>query len=153
MYKKAEACFWTVEEVDLAKDIPHWRTNLRGDERHFLSRVLAFFATSDGIVNENLLLRFAAEIQIPEARCFYGFQIMMENIHAEMYGTLIDTFVDDAVDRRFLFEAIDTVPAIQRKAQWALRWIEDMGAPFAQRLLAFTVVEGVFFSSSFAAIF
>ncbi|KAJ3107485.1 Ribonucleotide-diphosphate reductase (RNR), small subunit [Phlyctochytrium planicorne] len=153
MYKKAEASFWTVEEVDLSKDIHDWENRLNDDERYFISRVLAFFAASDGIVNENLVHRFSSEVQIPEARCFYGFQIMIENIHSEMYSLLIDTYVKDADERQFLFDAIDTVPCIRTKADWALRWIFDEKSPFAERLVAFAVVEGIFFSGSFAAIF
>ncbi|KAI8836361.1 ribonucleotide reductase small subunit [Chytridium lagenaria] len=152
-YKKAEASFWTVEEVDLSKDISDWENRLNDDERYFISRVLAFFAASDGIVNENLVHRFSSEVQIPEARCFYGFQIMIENIHSEMYSLLIDTYVKDAVERQFLFDAIDTVPCIRKKADWALRWIFDDKSSFAERLVAFAVVEGIFFSGSFASIF
>lgn len=152
-YKKAEASFWTAEEVDLSKDIVHWEQKLTDDERFFISRVLAFFAASDGIVNENLVVRFSKEVQIPEARCFYGFQIMIENIHAEMYSLLIDAYIKDPTERDFLFRAIDTVPCVGRKADWALRWIEDPVAPFGDRLVAFAAVEGIFFSGSFAAIF
>lgn len=152
-YKKAEASFWTAEEVDLSKDIKHWEERLTTEERFFISRVLAFFAASDGIVNENLVVRFSKEVQIPEARCFYGFQIMIENIHSEMYSLLIDTFIKDPVERDYLFRAIDTVPCVGKKAEWALRWIEDEKAPFGERLVAFAAVEGIFFSGSFAAIF
>ncbi|KAJ3215934.1 Ribonucleotide-diphosphate reductase (RNR), small subunit [Dinochytrium kinnereticum] len=152
-YKKAEASFWTVEEVDLSKDINDWENRLNDDERYFITRVLAFFAASDGIVNENLVHRFSSEVQIPEARCFYGFQIMIENIHSEMYSLLIDTYVKDADERQFLFDAIDTVPCIRKKADWALRWIFDEKSSFAERLVAFAVVEGIFFSGSFASIF
>lgn len=152
-YKKAEASFWTAEEVDLSKDINFWETKLNDDERFFISRVLAFFAASDGIVNENLVVRFSKEVQIPEARCFYGFQIMMENIHAEMYSLLIDTYIRDPKERDFLFRAIETVPCVKRKAEWAMKWIEDPEAPFAERLVAFAAVEGIFFSGSFASIF
>ncbi|KAJ3172261.1 Ribonucleotide-diphosphate reductase (RNR), small subunit [Irineochytrium annulatum] len=153
MYKKAEASFWTVEEVDLSKDINDWENKLNDEERFFIGRVLAFFAASDGIVNENLVSRFSNDVQIPEARCFYGFQIMMENIHAEMYSLLIDTYIKDPEERDFLFRAVDTVPCITRKADWALRWISDKSSSFAERLVAFAVVEGIFFSGSFAAIF
>lgn len=152
-YKKAEASFWTAEEVDLSKDQTDWESRLNNDERFFISRVLAFFAASDGIVNENLVVRFSKEVQIPEARCFYGFQIMMENIHSEMYSLLIDTYIKDPVERDFLFRAIDTVPCVRKKADWALRWIDDPNAPFGVRLVAFAAVEGIFFSGSFAAIF
>ena len=152
-YKKAEASFWTAEEVDLSKDIVHWETRLTDDERFFVSRVLAFFAASDGIVNENLVERFSQEVQVPEARCFYGFQIMIENIHSEMYSLLIDTYVKDPTERDQLFNAIETVPCIGKKADWALRWISDTKSTFAERLVAFAAVEGIFFSGSFAAIF
>jgi ribonucleoside-diphosphate reductase beta chain len=125
---------------------------LTKDEKHFISHILAFFAASDGIVNENLCERFASEVQIPEARCFYGFQIAMENIHSETYSLLIDTYIKDATERNHLFNAIDTVPCVQKKAAWALRWISNSGR-FAERLVAFAVVEGIFFSGSFCAIF
>ncbi|KAI8913255.1 ribonucleotide reductase small subunit [Gorgonomyces haynaldii] len=152
MYKKAEASFWTVEEVDLSKDQHDWE-KLNDDERYFISRVLAFFAASDGIVNENLVHRFSADVHVPEARIFYGFQIMIENIHSEMYSLLIDTYIRDTKEREFLFDAIDTIPCIKRKADWALKWIEDTKTSFAERLVAFAAVEGIFFSGSFAAIF
>ncbi|KAF9926804.1 Ribonucleotide-diphosphate reductase (RNR), small subunit [Linnemannia zychae] len=153
MYKKAEASFWTAEEVDLSKDMHDWENRLSKDERYFISHVLAFFAASDGIVNENLLERFSNEVQIPEARCFYGFQIMIENIHSEMYSLLIDTYVKDLAQRNHLFDAIDTIPCIRKKAAWALRWISDPKSTFAERLVAFASVEGIFFSGSFASIF
>ncbi|KIW98022.1 uncharacterized protein Z519_01606 [Cladophialophora bantiana CBS 173.52] len=153
MYKRAEASFWTAEEVDLSKDLHDWHNRLNNDERYFISHVLAFFAASDGIVNENLLERFSAEVQVPEARCFYGFQVMMENIHSEMYSLLIDTYVKDPKEKTYLFDAIDTIPCIRKKADWALRWIADKESSFAQRLVAFAAVEGIFFSGSFAAIF
>ncbi|RPA79201.1 ribonucleotide reductase R2 subunit variant [Ascobolus immersus RN42] len=152
-YKKAEASFWTAEEIDLSKDLHDWNHKLTDDERFFISHVLAFFAASDGIVNENLVQRFSNEVQAPEARCFYGFQIMMENIHSETYSLLIDTYVKDPKQRTFLFDAIDTIPCIKKKADWALRWIEDEQSTFAQRLVAFAAVEGIFFSGSFASIF
>ncbi|KAJ3135216.1 Ribonucleotide-diphosphate reductase (RNR), small subunit [Physocladia obscura] len=152
MYKKAEASFWTVEEVDLSKDAADWE-KLNDDEKYFVSHVLAFFAASDGIVNENLVERFSNDIQIPEARCFYGFQIMIENIHSEMYSLLIDTYVKDPSQKEYLFDAIDTIPCIRKKADWALKWISDKSASFAVRLVAFAVVEGIFFSGSFASIF
>ena len=151
-YKKAEASFWTAEEVDLSKDLKDW-DRLNNDERHFISHVLAFFAASDGIVNENLLERFSNEVQIPEARCFYGFQIMIENIHSEMYSLLIDTYIQDPVQRDYLFSAMETIPCIRRKAEWALRWISHDTATFGMRLVAFAAVEGIFFSGSFASIF
>ncbi len=150
MYKKHEASFWTAEEIDLHDDLKHWE-NLNSGEKHFISHVLAFFAASDGIVNENLAVNFMSEVQIPEARCFYGFQIMMENIHSETYALLIDTYIKDPVEKDRLFHAIDTVPAVKKKAEWALRWIEN--GNFAERLVAFAAVEGIFFSGSFCSIF
>ncbi|NJL13779.1 MAG: ribonucleoside-diphosphate reductase [Microscillaceae bacterium] len=150
MYKKAEASFWTAEEIDLAQDLKDWE-GLNDGERHFISHVLAFFAASDGIVNENLVVNFLKEIQQPEARCFYGFQVMMENIHAETYSLLIDTYIKDSKERDHLFNAIDTVPCVTKKANWALRWIES--EHFAERLIAFAAVEGIFFSGSFCSIF
>lgn len=153
MYKKAEASFWTAEEMDLSTDIVHWNTRLTSNERYFISHILAFFAASDGIVNENLVERFSNEVQVPEARCFYGFQIMIENVHAETYSLLIDTLIKDANERQYLFDAIETIPAVKRKADWALRWISDKEATFATRLVAFAAVEGIFFSGSFASIF
>ncbi|XP_042189502.1 ribonucleoside-diphosphate reductase subunit M2 [Callorhinchus milii] len=152
MYKKAEASFWTAEEVDLSKDIQHWNS-LKSEEKYFISQVLAFFAASDGIVNENLVERFSQEVQITEARCFYGFQIAMENIHSEMYSLLIDTYIKDPREREHLFNAIETLPCVKRKADWALRWIGDRQATFGERIVAFAAVEGIFFSGSFAAIF
>ncbi len=149
-YKRHEASFWTAEEIDLSGDLSDW-AKLNDGERHFISHVLAFFAASDGIVNENLAVNFMSEVQIPEARCFYGFQIMMENIHSETYALLIDTYVKDPVEKDRLFHAIDTVPAVKKKAEWALRWIEN--GTFAQRLVAFAAVEGIFFSGSFCSIF
>src|SRR6476620_8088290 len=150
MYKKHEASFWTAEEIDLGSDPKDW-DNLNDGERHFISHVLAFFAASDGIVNENLAVNFMREVQIPEARCFYGFQIMMENIHSETYALLIDTYIKDTAEKHKLFHAIDTVPAVRKKADWALRWIEN--GNFAERLVAFAAVEGIFFSGSFCSIF
>jgi len=152
-YKKAEASFWSAEEVDLSKDTHDWNERMTADERFFISHVLAFFASSDMIVNENLVERFCREVQVPEARCFYGFQIMIENIHSEMYSLLIDTYIKDTDERNRLFNAIETIPAIKRKADWARKWIADQTASFAIRLLAFAVVEGVFFSGAFASIF
>ncbi|KAI0921316.1 Ribonucleotide-diphosphate reductase (RNR), small subunit, variant 2 [Taiwanofungus camphoratus] len=153
MYKKAEASFWTMEEVDLSKDLHDWNNRMNDGERHFISHVLAFFAASDGIVNENLVERFSNEVQVAEARCFYGFQIMMENIHSETYSLLIDTYIKDPAQREHLFDAIDTIPCIKKKADWALRWISDQKSAFAERLVAFAAVEGIFFSGSFASIF
>lgn len=152
MYKKAEASFWTVEEVDLSKDMNDWN-NLKDGERHFISHVLAFFAASDGIVNENLVERFTQEVQVTEARCFYGFQIAMENVHSEMYSLLIETYVRDSQEREFLFNAIQTLPCVKKKADWALNWISSKNANFGERIIAFASVEGIFFSGSFASIF
>lgn len=152
MYKKAEASFWTAEEVDLSKDMEHWK-GLKDSEREFISHVLAFFAASDGIVNENLVERFSAEVQVTEARCFYGFQIAMENIHSEMYSLLIDTYIKDPAKKEYLFNAIETMPPVAKKADWALKWIGDKDATFGERIIAFAAVEGIFFSGSFAAIF
>lgn len=153
MYKKAEASFWTAEEIDLSKDLHDWNNRLNDDEKYFISHILAFFAASDGIVNENLVERFSGEVQIPEARCFYGFQIMMENIHSETYSLLIDTYVKEHAQRTYLFNAIETIPCIRKKADWAIRWIQDKDSSFAQRLVAFAAVEGIFFSGAFASIF
>ncbi|KAL5021627.1 hypothetical protein ScPMuIL_000782 [Solemya velum] len=152
MYKKAEASFWTAEEVDLSKDLGHWE-KLKPEERHFISHVLAFFAASDGIVNENLVERFTQEVQVTEARCFYGFQIAMENIHSEMYSLLIDTYIKDPKEREYLFNAIETLPCVKKKADWAMKWISDKSATYAERVVSFAAVEGIFFSGSFAAIF
>ena len=153
LYKKAQASFWTAEEIDLSHDLVDWSERLTADERYFISRILAFFAAADGIVNENLVERFSSEVQVAEARCFYGFQIMMENVHAETYSLLIDTYIRDPEERQHLFNAIETIPSIKRKADWALRWISDRNATFAERLVAFAAVEGIFFSGSFASIF
>jgi ribonucleoside-diphosphate reductase beta chain len=150
MYKRHEASFWTAEEIDLSGDQKDWQS-LNAGEKHFISHILAFFAASDGIVNENLAVNFMSEVQVPEARCFYGFQIMMENIHSETYALLIDTYVKDPVEKDRLFHAIETVPCVKKKAEWALRWIEK--GNFAQRLVAFAAVEGIFFSGSFCSIF
>lgn len=150
-YKKAEASFWTAEEVDLSPDMNDWQNKLNDDERYFISHILAFFAASDGIVNENLAINFLQEVQYPEARCFYGFQIMIENIHSEMYSLLIDTYIKDNVEKDRLLRAVDTIPCVQKKADWALRWIQK--GSFAERLIAFAAVEGIFFSGSFCSIF
>lgn len=150
-YKNAEASFWTAEEVDLSPDLHDWQNKLNDNERFFISRVLAFFAASDGIVNENLAINFLQEVQYPEARCFYGFQIMIENIHSEMYSLLIDTYVKDPAEKDYLLRAIETIPCVTQKAKWALRWI--IKGSFAERLIAFAAVEGIFFSGSFCSIF
>ena len=150
-YKKALASFWTSEEIDLRPDWRDWQ-GLTDNERHFITHVLAFFAASDGIVNENLAQRFMGEVQIPEARCFYGFQIAIENIHSETYSLLIDTFVKDVGERAHLFNALETIPCVAKKAAWAQRWIASSES-FAERLVAFAAVEGIFFSGSFCSIF
>merc|ERR1719305_420378 len=152
MYKKAQASFWTAEEVDLEYDLNDWN-KLKPDERFFISHVLAFFAASDGIVNENLVERFMQDVQIPEARCFYGFQVAIENIHSEMYSLLIDTYIKEREEKDRLFNAVETVPAVKKKAEWALKWINSDNASYAERVVAFASVEGIFFSGSFAAIF
>ena len=150
-YKLSEASFWTAEEVDLSNDLTDWEAKLNDNERHFVKHVLAFFAASDGIVNENLAENFVSEVQYTEAKFFYGFQIMMENIHSEMYSLLIDTYIQDKEEKNHLFNAIETLDCVQKKATWALRWIEK--ASFAERLIAFAAVEGIFFSGSFCSIF
>lgn len=149
-YKTHEASFWTAEEIDLGQDLKDW-AGLNDGERHFISHVLAFFAASDGIVNENLAVNFLSEVQYAEAKCFYGFQIMMENIHSETYSLLIDTYIKDSGEKDRLLNAIDTIPCVQKKAEWALRWIEN--GSFAERLIAFAAVEGIFFSGSFCSIY
>ena len=152
MYKKAEACFWTAEELDLNHDLKDWG-NLSDNERHFLTHVLAFFAASDGIVNENLCGNFSTEVQIPEARCFYGFQIAIENIHSEVYSLLIDTYIKDNALKTKALSAIETIPCVKKKADWALQWCDANNASFGERLVAFAAVEGIFFSGSFCAVF
>lgn len=151
MYKKAESSFWTTEEIDLDQDLRHW-VKLTKDEKYFISMVLAFFAASDGIVNENLAIKFLNEVAIPEAKCFYGFQIAMENIHSETYSLLIDTYIKDRKEKQRLFNALETISAVKKKADWALRWINDTNS-FGERLVAFAAVEGIFFSGSFCSIF
>lgn len=151
LYKQQEACFWTAEEIDLHQDIYDWENKLNEDEQHFVKHVLAFFAASDGIVNENLALNFVNEVQYTEAKMFYGFQIMMENIHSETYSLLIDTYIKDKTEQNRLFNAIDTIPAIKKKAEWAIKWINSDS--FVERLVAFAAVEGIFFSGSFCSIF
>ena len=150
-YKKCEASFWTAEEIDLHQDLNDWSTKLNDDERYFIKHILAFFAASDGIVNENLAENFVNEVQYSEAKFFYGFQIMMENIHSETYSLLIDTYVKDDAEKDNLFNAIEVFPAIKKKADWALKWIESDS--FAERLIAFAAVEGIFFSGAFCSIF
>jgi ribonucleoside-diphosphate reductase beta chain len=150
-YKKAEASFWTAEEIDLQQDLSDWENKLNDGEKHFISHVLAFFAASDGIVNENLAVNFLSEVQYAEAKCFYGFQIMMENIHSETYSLLIDTYIKNPVEKDKMLRAVDTIPCVKKKADWALRWIES--GSFAERLIAFAAVEGIFFSGSFCSIF
>jgi len=150
-YKKSEASFWTAEEIDLSNDLVDWNNKLNDNERHFIKHVLAFFAASDGIVNENLAINFLNEVQYPEARFFYGFQIMMENIHSETYSLLIDTYIKDPVEKDKLLHAVETVPCVGKKAEWALTWIQN--GSFAERLIAFAAVEGIFFSGSFCSIF
>jgi len=150
-YKKSEASFWTAEEIDLSNDMNDWDNKLNDNERHFVKHVLAFFAASDGIVNENLAINFLNEVQYPEARFFYGFQIMMENIHSETYSLLIDTYIKDPVEKDKLLHAVETVPCVGKKADWALTWIAN--GTFAERLIAFAAVEGIFFSGSFCSIF
>ena len=150
-YKKQQACFWTAEEIDLQSDVIDWTTKLTDDERYFIKHILAFFAASDGIVNENLAENFVNEVQYSEAKFFYGFQIMMENVHSETYSLLIDTYVKDEGEKDRLFRAIEVFPAIRKKADWALKWIESDS--FAERLIAFAAVEGIFFSGAFCSIF
>ena len=150
-YKKAEASFWTAEEIDLSQDLKDWSQTMSDDEKHFIKHVLAFFAASDGIVNENLAENFVSEVQYTEAKFFYGFQIAMENIHSETYSLLIDTYVKDPKEKDYLFHAIETMDCVKQKADWALRWIDE--GSFAERLIAFAAVEGIFFSGSFCSIF
>ena len=152
MYKKQVECFWRVEEVDLSKDLTHWDT-LNDEEKYFISMILAFFAASDGIVLENLGARFMKEVQLSEARAFYGFQIAMENIHSEMYSLLIETYIKNETEKNKYFNAIDNFPCIKAKADWAIKWIEDEKSSFATRLIAFACVEGIFFSGAFCSIY
>ena len=151
MYKTAEHSFWTAEEIDLAQDLTDWNEKLNDNEKHFIKMVLAFFAASDGIVNENLAENFLKEVQYPEAKSFYGFQIAMENVHSETYSLLIDTYIKDSAEKDRLFHAIDNFPSIKEKADWALKWIGSDS--FDERLIAFAAVEGIFFSGSFCSIF
>lgn len=150
-YKQAQHSFWTAEEIDLSQDLRDWTDKLNDDERHFIKMILAFFAASDGIVNENLAENFLKEVQYPEAKSFYGFQIAMENVHSETYSLLIDTYINNEDEKDRLFHAIDNFPSIMEKAQWALKWINSES--FAERLIAFAAVEGIFFSGSFCSIF
>ncbi len=152
MYKKQVDCFWRAEEIDLSKDLTHWDT-LDQKEKYFISMILAFFAASDGIVLENLAMRFMGEVQLSEARAFYGFQIAMENIHSETYSLLIDTYIKDREDKTMLFQAINNYPCIKKKADWAIKWIHDKRSSFATRLIAFACIEGIFFSGAFCSIF
>lgn len=152
MYKKQVDCFWRVEEVDLSKDMVSWNT-LNEDEQYFIKMIIAFFAASDGIVLENLGVRFMSEVQLSEARAFYGFQIAMENIHSEMYSLLIDTYIKDGEEKQKLFSALQNFPCIKKKADWAVKWIHDKQSSFATRLLAFACVEGIFFSGAFCSIY
>ena len=152
MYKKSEANFWTTEELDLSKDLNDWK-KLTENETHFIKHVLAFFAASDGIVNENLVDRFCQEVKVLEAKFFYVFQMAMENIHSETYSLLIDTYIKDQEEKTYLLNAIDTIPSIQKKAQWAIKWINDKDSPFINRIIGFAAVEGIFFSGAFCSIF
>ena len=152
MYKQAEANFWTSEELDLSKDLSDWQ-KLNEQEQYYIKHILAFFAASDGIVNENLVEKFCQEVKILEAKFFYGFQIAMENIHSETYSLLIDTYIKDPVEKDRLFNAIDNVPSIRKKADWALKWINDKDSPFSHRVIGFAAVEGIFFSGAFCSIF
>ena len=152
MYKKSVDSFWVPQEVDLSKDLNDWN-RLTSDEQHFIKMVLAFFAASDGLVLENLASRFMTDVQVSEARAFYGFQIAMENVHSEMYSILIDTYIKDSTEKDQLFNAIDNYPCIKKKADWAKKWISDKRSSFATRLVAFAIIEGIFFSSSFSAIY
>ena len=153
LYKKQQKCYWQAEELKLNDDMNDWNLKLNDDEKYFIKNVLAFFAGSDGIVLENLGTRFLTEVQLPEARCFYGFQLMMENIHSEVYSLLIDTYIKDKTEKNRLLNAIEEIDCIKKKANWALKWINDENSTFALRLIAFAVVEGIFFSGSFCSIF
>ena len=152
MYKKAEANFWTAEELDLSKDLVDWN-KLNDNEKYYIKHILAFFAASDGIVNENLVERFCQEVKVLEAKFFYGFQIAMENIHSETYSLLIDTYIKDSDEKYKLLNAIETIPSIKKKAEWALKWINDKDSPFSHRVIGFAAVEGIFFSGAFCSIF
>lgn len=149
-YKDAEALFWTAEEIDLSSDFDDWNNKLTENERYFIKNIIAFFSASDGIVNENLATNFMKEVQYAEAKAYYGFQIMIESIHSELYSLLIDTYIKDSNEKEHLFNALETIPSVKKKGQWALNWIESPS--FVERLVAFAVVEGIFFSSSFCAL-
>lgn len=153
MYKTAVSSFWTVEEVDLSKDIIDWTTKLTDNERTFIEHILSFFAASDGIVDENLVTRFYQDVKIPEARAFYTFQMAIESVHSEMYSLMIDTFIKDNDKRTKLFDGMHTIPGIKKKADWSMKWIESKDVPFATRLVAFAIVEGIYFSGAFASIY
>lgn len=152
LYKKMFDCMWRAEEIDLSKDMKHWES-LNDDERHFIKMILAFFAASDGIVVENLGMRFLSDVQLPEARTAYGFQLMMENVHSETYSLLIDTYIKDQKEKTKLFQALDNFPCIKKKGDWAIKWINDNRSSFAARLVAFACVEGIFFSGAFCSIY
>ncbi len=152
-YKKTEASFWTAEEIDLSEDVLDWKNKLSEEERYFIKHILAFFAASDGIVNENLAENFVNEVQYSEAKFFYGFQIMMENVHSETYSLLIDTYIKDREEKTNLFQAMDNFPCIKKKADWAIKWIHDKRSSFATRLVAFACIEGIFFSGAFCSIY
>ncbi len=152
MYKRAEANFWTAEELDLSKDLLDWN-KLNENEQFFIKNILAFFAASDGIVNENLVEKFCQEVKTLEAKFFYGFQIAMENIHSETYSLLIDTYIKDPVEKNKSLNAIEYIPSIKKKADWALKWIDDKNSPFCNRIIGFAAVEGIFFSGAFCSIF
>lgn len=151
LYKQAVASFWTIEEIDIEPDLDHWENKLNDDERYFIKNILAFFAASDGIVNENLAENFLSEVQYTEAKFYYGFQVMMENMHSETYSLLMDTYIKDPAEKERLFNAIETLDCVKKKADWALNWIDN--GSFAERIVAFAAVEGIFFSGSFCAIF
>jgi len=150
-YKNSQSMFWTAEEIDLSADLSDWENKLNDNERHFIKNVIGFFSASDGIVNENLAVNFLSEVQYAEAKAYYGFQIMIENIHSEVYSLLIDTYIKDSKEKANLFNALETIPSVKKKGEWALNWIESHS--FVERLVAFAVVEGIFFSSSFCSIF
>ena len=153
MYKVASSAFWQVEEVDLSKDIDDWENKLNDNERNYIEQVLAFFAASDGLVDENLVTRFYNDVKVPEARAFYTFQMAMESVHSEMYSLMIDTFIKDNSKKEKLFNGMHTIPAIKKKAEWTTKWMENLNEPFSVRLVAFAIVEGIFFSSAFASIY